>query len=142
MCGASRVPCCAMIIDVPMRCLLRRSSSTNRYSRCAGSLTAPEKLFFEMSMSDATTSSMLGTLPRGKLRDLAELVAPRRTVGSGCSTRSVPAESITPKRLKSAIKKVAADLKANKGADNFVQGPETKGLSKLSKELLGLDTAG
>jgi hypothetical protein len=102
-----------------------------------------QQLQSQLDKLGSKKSVKIDDLPSGKLRDLAKLVGPRRTVGSGCDTSREITGNVTTSKLKAAVKRVAADLKrADKDKDNFVSGTETKGLSKLSKDLLGLDSAG
>lgn len=97
----------------------------------------------QLKQLGSAKSVKIDDLPRGKLRDLAELVGPRRTVGSGCNTSRELKGNVTTARLKAAIKRLEADLKrADLNKDNFVSGAETKGLSRQSKDLLGLDSDG
>lgn len=90
-------------------------------------------------------SITIDDLPAGKLRDLAQLAAPRRRVdiGSGCSSFMETSPTIGSKRLATAIENFAKDLrKADKDRDKFVNTAEAKGLSRMSKNLLDLNADG
>jgi hypothetical protein len=86
----------------------------------------------------------LADLPEGKLKDLAYSVAPRVKVptGGGCY-ESQAGDKVSVAKLKTAVAKVAKDLKAaDRDGDNFLTQDEAKKLSRASKDLLDLNPDG